>query len=140
MSNNLKGRTLLLEIFDSGVYKILGGITTKSLSRDNPVSDATSSSTPDTSNETEACFNGFGTLTINGNGLVDTRSSATLLAYKIFSAITQSSNPVANLRFRDSQESWAGNFLITSFEKSAEINGLVEFSASFQNEGEITYA
>ena len=46
MANNYKGRELLLEIFDGGVYKILGGITTKSITRDNPVADATSSSTP----------------------------------------------------------------------------------------------
>ena len=128
-----------MEIFEGGSYIALGGINTKSINRDNPVADATSSSTPTTSNETEACFTGFGTLTINGSGLVDTRSSATLQAYKNFSSVANSSSPVANLRFRDSQESWAGNFIITSFEKSAEINGLVEFTAAFQNEGEITY-
>ena len=140
MSNNIKGRDLALEIYDSGAWKYIGGINTKSISRDNPVAEATSSSTPSTSNETESCFTGFGTLTINGSGLLDTRSSATLLAYKTFSAIAQSNNPVANLRFSDAQESWAGNFNITSFEKSAEINGLIEFSATFQNEGAITYA
>ena len=139
MSNNAKGRDLLLEIFDSGVYKILGGITTKGKTRDNPVADGTSSSTPDTSNETEACFTGFATETISGSGLIDTRVSATLLAYKVFEAIAHSSNPVANLRFRDAQSSSSGNYIITSFEKTADINGLIEFTASFQNEGEITY-
>ena len=140
MANNYKGRTLLLEIFDSGAYKKIGGINTKSISRDNPVADATSSSTPTTSNETEACFTGFGTLTINGSGLLDSRSSSTVLAYKTFVTIAQSSSPVANLRFSDAQETWSGNFIITTFEKSAEENGLIEFSATFQNEGEITYS
>lgn len=139
MSNNIKGRLLLLEIFDGGVYKKIGGFKTKSISRDNPVEDATSSSTPDSSNETEACFTGYGTLTIDGNGAIDTRSSATVSAYKTLSSLANSNNPVANLRFSDSLEQWFGNFLITSFEKSADEIGLIQFSAAFQNEGEITY-
>ena len=140
MSNNAKGRDLLLEIFDNGVFKIIGGLTTKGKTRDNPVADATSSSTPDTSNETEACFTGFATETINGSGLVDSRVTSELLAYKVLEAIAHSSDPVANLRFRDAQSSSIGNYLITSFEKTADINGLIEFTISLQNEGEITYA
>jgi len=139
MSNTIKGRALLLELFDAGVFKIIGGFNARSINRDNPVADATSASTPDTSNETEACFTGFGTLTINGSGVVDTRSDATHLAYKTLATIANSSNPVATLRFRDSEDSWSGPFIITTFEKSADINDLVNFTAAFQNEGEITY-
>jgi len=139
MANTIKGRDLLLEIFDNGEFKKIGGINAKSITRDNPVSDVTSSSTPDASNETEAAFTGFGTLTIEGSGVVDTRFDASHIAYKIFSAIAQSSDPVANLRFRDSEESWAGNFIISNFSKNADVNDLVNFSASFQNEGQITY-
>lgn len=140
MSNNVKGRTLLLEIFDGGVFKRIGGIKTKSINRDNPVAETTSSSTPTTSNETESCFTGFGTLAISGSGFVDTRADASIAAYKVLSALANSNNPVANLRFSDAIESWTGNFNITSFEKSAEETDVIAFSASFQNEGEITYA
>ena len=109
MANNYKGRTLLLEIYDSGTgtYKKLGGINTKSISRDNPVADATSASTPTTSNETEACFTGFCTLTINGSGLIDTRTNSTVYGYKPFAQIVHSSNPVANMRFTDSEETFS---------------------------------
>lgn len=140
MSNNIKGRQLILELFDAGVYKVIGGFNARSINRDNPVADGTSASTPATSNETEACFTGFGTLTINGSGVIDTRSGALLLAYKTLATIANSSNPVVNLRFRDTEDSWAGNFIITTFEKSGDINDLINFTASFQNEGEITYA
>lgn len=140
MANNIKGRDLLLKVHDGASYIILGGIKDASISRDNPVADATSASTPSTSNETEACFTGFGTLTINGSGLIDTRSDATHMAYKVFANKVNSSNPVANLQFVDSQESYTGNFLITSFEKSASVTDLIAFTATFQNEGVITYA
>ena len=139
MANNIKGRNLLLEIFDDGKFKKIGGLNAKSISRDNPTADVTSSSTPDASNETEAAFTGFGTLTIEGSGVVDSRFDDSHVAYKVFSAIANSSDPVANLRFTDSQESWVGNFIISNFSKNADANDMVNFSSSFENEGQVTY-
>jgi len=140
MANNIKGRTLLLEIWDSSSWKLLGGVQTKTMSRDNPVADATSSSTPSTSNETESCFTGFATETIEASGKIDTRSDSGLSAYKFAAAIAHSNAPEVTLRFSNSLETINGPFLITSWEVNSEENGLVDFSASFQNAGELTYA
>jgi len=140
MSNNLKGRTLLLEIFDSGVWKKIGGVKTKSNSRDNPVADATSSSTPGSSNETEACFTGFATETIEASGIPDTRSGAALLAYKVLASLAHNAVPVATLRFSNALEQISGDWIITNWESSGEETDLVAFSCSFQNEGELSYS
>lgn len=137
-NNNLKGQDLLLEIFDGGAYKVIGGIRTKDFTRDNPVSDSTSQST--SGGETEAAFNGYSTVTLSGNGTVDTRSSATLLAYKDLATIANSADPSAVFRLSDANETHEGSFLITSFGKNAEENGLVEFSIALQNCGTISYS
>lgn len=139
MSNNIQGKLFLLEIFEGGSYIAMGGLNTKDFTIDNPVADATSSSTPSSSNFTEACHTGYSTMTLNGSGLIDTRSSATLQAYKNFVNIALSSTKVANLRLTDTISSYSGNFLITSFGESAEQNALIAFTAAFQNEGIISY-
>lgn len=136
--NNIQGRTLLLEIFDGGVFKVIGGINTKEFTRDNPVSDATSQST--TGNETEAEYVGYSTVTLSGSGLVDKRSSASLIAYKTLATIANSSDPTARFRLSDELESHDGTFNITSFGKTAEEQDLINFSISLQNSGVVTYS
>lgn len=138
MANNIQGRTLLLEIFDGGVFKEVGGINTKEFTRDNPVADGTSQST--TGNETEACYVGYSTVTLSGSGVVDTRSSATLLAYKTLATIANSSDPTARFRLSDAEESHDGTFNITSFGKTADQQDIVNFSISLQNSGVVTYS
>ena len=136
-NNNIKGRDLLMEIFVGAVYKTVGGIRTKDFTRDNPVSDATSQSS--LGNETEAAFNGYGTVTLSGNGSVDIRDTSALMGYKALATIANSADPTVKLKLSDSQETHEGNFLITSFGKSTEQNGLVEFSIALQNCDTITY-
>jgi len=137
-ANNLQGRTLLLEIFDGGVFKLIGGINTKEFTRDNPVSDGTSQST--TGNETESCYVGFSTVTLSGSGVVDNRSDVGLIAYKTLAQIANSSDPSARFRLTDVNESYDGTFNITSFGKSADEQDLVNFSISLQNAGVVTYS
>lgn len=138
MGNNIQGRTLLFEIFDGGVFKVIGGINTKEFTRDNPVSDGTSQST--TGNETEAEYVGYSTVTLSGSGLVDKRSSGTLIAYKTLSTIANSSDPTARFRLSDELESYDGTFNITSFGKTTDEQDLVNFSISLQNSGVVTYS
>lgn len=138
MANNLQGRTLLLEIFDGGVFKEIGGINTKEFTRDNPVSDSTSQST--TGNETESEYVGYSTVTLSGAGVVDKRSSGTLIAYKTLATIANSSDPSARFRLSDENESHDGTFNITSFGKTGEEQDLVQFSISLQNQGVVTYS
>lgn len=137
-ANNLQGRTLLLEIFDGGVFKEIGGINTKEFTRDNPVSDVTSQST--TGNETEACYVGYSTVTLSGSGVVDKRSDAALIAYKTLATIANSSDPTARFRLSDELESHDGTFNITSFGKTAEEQDIVQFSISLQNSSVVTYS
>jgi len=137
-SNNLQGRTLLLEIFDGGVFKEVGGINTREFTRDNPVSDVTNQST--TGNETEACYVGYSTVTLSGSGVVDKRSSGTLIAYKALATIANSSDPTARFRLSDELETHDGTFNITSFGKTGEEQDIVQFSMSLQNSGVITYS
>lgn len=137
-NNNIKGRDLLLEIFTGGVYKVIGGIRTKDFTRDNPVSDTTSQSTP--GQETEAAYNGYSTVTMSGNGTVDIRDDVATMGYKALAVIANSADPSATLRLSDSQETYDGPFLITSFGKNTEQNGVVEFSIALQNCGAISYS
>ena len=82
MANNYQGRLLLLEWYDStaAAFKKIGGVNTRDLTRDNPVSDGTSQSTD--GNETESCYVGYSTVSLSGSGVVDSRSSVTVAAYK----------------------------------------------------------
>ncbi len=137
-ANNLQGRTLLLEIFDGGVFKEIGGINTREFTRDNPVSDVTNQAT--TGNETEACYVGYSTVTISGAGVVDKRSSGTLIAYKTLATIANSSDPTARFRLSDELESHDGTFNITSFGKTGEEQDIVQFSISLQNSSVVTYS
>ena len=136
--NNIQGRTLLLEIFDGGVFKEVGGINTREFTRDNPVSNTTSQST--TGNETESEYVGYSTVTLSGAGMVDKRSSGTLIAYKTLATIANSSDPSARFRLSDELESHDGTFNITSFGKTAEEEDMVQFSISLQNQGVVTYS
>jgi len=136
--NNIQGRTLLLEIFDGGVFKEIGGINTREFTRDNPVSNTTSQST--TGNETESEYVGYSTVTLSGAGMVDKRSSGTLIAYKTLATIANSSDPSARFRLSDELESHDGTFNITSFGKTAEEEDMVQFSISLQNQGVVTYS
>lgn len=137
-SNNIKGRDLLIEILVSGVYKTIGGIKTKDFTRDNPVQDSTSQSS--SGNETEAAYTGYATVTLSGNGIVDIRDSSSLMGYKALSTIANSATPVISARLSDSQETHQGDFLITSFGKSGEQTGMLEFSIALQNCSTITYS
>lgn len=136
--NNIQGRTLLLEIFDGGVFKEIGGINTKEFTRDNPVSDTTSQST--TGNETESEYVGYSTVTLSGSGVVDKRSGAALIAYKTLATIANSSDPTARFRLSDELETHDGTFNITSFGKTADEQDIVNFSISLQNSGVVTYS
>lgn len=138
--NNIKGRFFVLYVLSDGIYKKLGGLTSKSINRDNPVEDTTSSSTPTQSNETESCFVGRSTLTINGSGIVDLRASADVESFREFEKKVNSSEPVLNLRLASKLSTYTGLFNVTSFEITSEEVGLVNFNATFQNAGEIQYS
>lgn len=139
MSATTKGRDLLMEISDDAgaTWKVIGGIRTKEFNRDNPVSDITNQASD--SNETESAYDGYSTVTLNGNGVVDTTASVSVAAYTQLSQLANSSTPEALLRLSDAIETYQGTFMITSFAKTTEQQGQVEFTAAFQNKGVVTF-
>lgn len=136
-----KGRTLLLEMWDADettpAYKPLGGIKTKDFTRDNPVADTTGQQTTD--GETEAAYTGYSTVSLSGNGVVDSTEDTTIASYKQLTAIANSTDPKVKFRLSDAIETYEGEFLITSFGKSAEQTDMIQFTISLQNAGTVTH-
>ncbi len=61
-------------------------------------------------------------------------------AYVDLAETANSTTPVILAEFLGANgESYKGNWLITSFAKTGEQNGVVEFTIALQNEGVITY-
>ena len=143
-ANNEKGRDFILQLFDditdpiAGKWRSIGGIRTKDFSIDNPVSDTTSQST--LGEFTESQFNGYSTVTFNGNGTVDKRYSDEILAYSVLEQICMTGNRCARLRLVDSISTVEGIFTITTFSKSAEQQGLVEFTLAAQSTADVSYS
>jgi predicted secreted protein len=142
-NNNIQGKAMLLELStDAGItWKRIGGIQSKGITRDNPVSDSTSQSTLGIDTESE--FTGYGTVTIEGSGTVDTRVSDgtnDLVAFVELMSIAYSASPEALLRISDLSETIEGTFNITNMQKNAEQTDLVKFSMSAQNKGVVTRA
>ena len=140
--NHYEGKQLLLEYSsDAGTtWKRVGGIMSKGITRDNPVSDTTSQSTIGV--DTESQFAGYGTVTLEGSGVVDTRTSDgsnDLATFKELSALAYGATPEGFFRISDPDEQFEGEFNITSLQKNAEQTALVNFSISLQNKGTVTY-
>ncbi len=138
-----KGRQFALQILDDTdltetKWKDIGGIQTKSLTIDNPVSDTTSQSTQ--GDFTDSQFNGYSTVTFNGSGVVDRREDDCISAYKLLSSKAMTGERCARLRLVDEIETIEGLFQITSFEKSGEQQGLVEFTMTAQSARDVSYA
>ena len=139
MGNSVAGRNYLLSVSTDGgsTFNPCAGIKTRELTRENPIIETTNQA--DTGNETSSGYNGYGTVTISGQGVVDTRTSG-LYAYKDLAAKANSIDPVLLCRLADpSGETYEGNFLITTFTKNTEQAGVVEFSIALQNQEAVTF-
>jgi predicted secreted protein len=139
MGNSIAARDYLLEVSeDAGVsFLPMAGIKTREFTRENPVTDTTNQA--DTGNETSSGYTGYGTVTIAGQGVMDTRVTG-LYTYIKLATVANSANPVLLCRLSDSTgETYEGNFTITSFSKTGEQQGVVEFSIALQNEEAVTF-
>lgn len=139
MGNSIKGRDYLLEVSTDGgtVFEPVAGIKTKELTRENPVTDTTNQA--DTGNETSSGYTGYGTVTISGQGVVDTRVAG-LYEYKDLAEVAYSTDPTLLCRLSDSTgETYEGLFTITSFAKTSEQQGVVEFNIALQNQEAIAF-
>lgn len=135
------GKLLLLEVSEDGgtTFMAIGGIKTKELTFDNPAIDATNQSTALIAGTsfTESVFNGFSTVTLSGDGVIDKRFDAsTVSAYNLVSKAT-SGDRSAYLRLTDGTSGGSitveGTFILTSFSISADIQDLENFSISAQS-------
>jgi predicted secreted protein len=139
-ANTEQGKSFVLSISqDSGTtYLIIGGINTKSYNVDNAVTDTTNQATPD--DITESAFNGYSQPTINGSGVIDTRSAAGSVATVTLATAANSGDRSAYLQLEAADgEKWEGQWNITSFSKNAEQQGQVEFSMTAQPCIGVTY-
>lgn len=135
------GKLLLLEISeDAGsTWLTVGGIKSKGVNFDNPVIDATNQSTASIANSdfTESVFNGFSTVTINGDGVMDKRFDATTISAYTLLAKATSGTRTAYLRITDGSTGGSftatGEFTITSFELGGEIQDLETFTMAAQS-------
>lgn len=139
MSDTEQGRDLILGVsVDAGVsFLPIAGIRTKEFTRENPIDDVTSQS--DTGLETAAAFTGYGTVTLSGSGKMD-KTITTVYEYKDLAAAANSATPELLCQLIDSTgETYEGTFLITSFGKTSEQQGIVEFNIALQNKGEVDF-
>jgi len=144
----ISGKLYRLEVsYDAGTtYKYIGGLNSRGISFDRPVTDTTSQSTnPDgTGKFTASCISGYKTATISGSGLVDETTAANIEAYNElmtnFLADTEAtfklSRPVGS---GVTVATYEGVFNITSLEETGDEQEKLTFTLSAQNSGEITY-
>lgn len=139
MGNSIKGRDYLLEVSTDGgtSFSPVAGIKTREVTRENPVVETTNQA--DTGNESSSGYSGYGTVTVSGQGVVDTRIAG-LYPYKDLAEVAYSADPTLLCRLSDSTgETFEGLFTITSFAKTAEQQGVVEFNIALQNQEAIAF-
>lgn len=139
MGNSIKGRDYLLEVSTDGGsnFNPVAGIKTREVTRENPVVETTNQA--DTGNESSSGYSGYGTVTVSGQGVVDTRVAG-LYPYKDLAEVAYSSDPTLLCRLSDSTgETFEGLFTITSFAKTGEQQGVVEFNIALQNQEAIAF-
>ena len=133
----MKGRDLILAAKKTLTYDPIAGIRTKEFTRENPVVGTTSQS--NTGNDTSAEFTGYGTVTLSGNG-VATATGAGTYTFVDLEAAANSATPEIDAELTDANgATYTGIFLITSFSKTGEQEGIVEFSIALQNKGDVTF-
>lgn len=143
-ANVEKGRDFILQVFDeitdpqAPTWRAAGGIRSKDWNADNPVTDTTSQSSE--GDYTESQWTGYSTVTLNGSGVVDKRYSDEVLAYAILEQLAMTGNRCARLRLIDQFSTIEGVFTITTFSKSGEQQGLVEYTMAAQSTADVSYS
>lgn len=135
---------LLIESDDeTPVYEIIG-TTSIAYTRDNPVADSTSSLAAD--NNTESQYTGYSTTTINLSGKADKRTGLSgtypIAGVTRLIDIATSSTPCAKVKILNTVTDGyiEGCFTFTSYGKTAEQVSLVEYTATLQNKGTVTFS
>jgi hypothetical protein len=146
VANVTKGRQLVLLARDDldTVYEIIGGVKTRGFTFDNPVEDATSSST--TTNYQESEYTGFSQVSLNVSGLADKRTGIvdpatglTIVGSSRLVEIATTGNRCGKFKMLnvDTGGYIEGYFNVTSFGSTGDTPGLLGFDASLQSKADI---
>lgn len=145
-ANVTKGRqlTLLARNDADTAWEIIGGVRTRGFTFDNPVEDVTSSSTTGEYQESE--YTGYSQATLNVSGVADRRTGTDpLTGLNIVGAerlleLASSGTRCGNFRMLNTKTNGyiEGFFNITSFGKSGDTPGLLNFEATLQSKANVT--
>ena len=146
-ANVQKGRELVLcarNDLDTE-WEIIGGVKTRGFTLDNPVEDVTSSSTTGEYQDSE--WTGFSQCSINLSGVADKRAGIVdpttglnIVGSSRLVELATSGNRCGKFKMQnvDTGGTIEGFFNITSFSKTGDTPGLLNFDASLQNKSDVT--
>ena len=146
-ANVTKGNeaVLLAKNATNTAWEILGGIQSRDSTTDNPVEEITSSSTPGSNTESE--WTGYSTDNISISGIADNRTGATktingveytVAAVTRLDQLANTGNRCGEFKIVYPLKEKEGFYNITSYGDSGDTPGLLNFTATLQNKGEIT--
>ena len=146
-ANVTKGNeaVLLAKNATNTAWEILGGIQSRDSTTDNPVEEITSSSTPGSNTESE--WTGYSTDNISISGIADNRTGATktingveytVAAVTRLDQLANTGNRCGEFKIVYPHKEKEGFYNITSYGDSGDTPGLLNFTATLQNKGEIT--
>ncbi|MCK5614632.1 hypothetical protein KAR91_72880 [Candidatus Pacearchaeota archaeon] len=137
-----KGNQGVLLIRNAGdtAWLVIGGVTSRSMTVDNPVEPVTSSTTVGDYQEAE--YTGFSQMTMNVSGVVDSRTghtvnvggvNYTVAPTKTLSIAATTGNRSDKFMLVNPYMTADGCFTITTYEDSGDTPGLLNFSATLQS-------
>lgn len=145
-ANITKGRQLLLLIRNDAdtLWEVAGGVKTRSFTVDNPVEDTTSSSTAGEYSESE--WTGYSNVTMNISGMADKRTGIedpngyNIVGSARIVEIATTGNRCGKLKMLNVE---TGGFIegylnFTSYGKTGETPGLVNYDATLQSKANIS--
>ena len=146
-SNVTKGReaVLLAKNATNTAWEIIGGVNSRDATTDNPVEETTSSSTPGSNTESE--WTGYSTENISVSGVADNRTGTTktingvdyiVAAITRLDQLAHTGNRCGEFKLIYPTKETEGFYNITSYGDSGDTPGLLNFTATLQNKGEIT--
>jgi len=145
-ANVLKGRELVLLARNDldTEWEILGGVKTRGFTFDNPVEDVTSSSTTGEFQDSE--WTGFSQASINISGVADKRTGIVdpTTGFNIVGSarlveLATTGNRCGKFQMLNVDTSGyiEGFFNITSFSKTGDTPGLLNFDSTLQNKADV---
>lgn len=127
------------------IWQIFGGVKSRDLTTDNPVEETTSSST--IGSNTTSQYTGYSTVSLSVSGAADGRTGRTKtirgVEYSIapitrLDKLANEGNRCGKFKVIYPYKDIEGEFNITSYGDSGDTPGLLNFTATLQNKGQIT--